>query len=257
MELQTLIKERYGVKDFDIVSSGTRAITQALLALDSKKVAIPTLTCMDVFTGCWDARCEVIILDISTKDLQIDLKDVQVGYAKGDFDTVVVPHMFGIQADIGAIRDSCKGIKIVEDCSQICGIITLGQYSDMVVTSFGSGKWIDIDGGGMVGVAKNGHAKLKSLSGYVTLKLNELEKKLQKAQWTANKRKMIFNEIVRAGVNPFGQGHEMAPMRAMYIGDGSRFAYSPLHHLGGQKKGFPGAEKIWRKLDWVSIKGVI
>lgn len=78
-------------------SSGTDAIKIALTELNSKKVIIPTYTCTDILKAVKESSCEYKIVD-SDLELQIHVNSV-IEYSK-DYDTVIIPHMFGIRANV-------------------------------------------------------------------------------------------------------------------------------------------------------------
>ena len=109
------------------VESGTKAITHALRILKSKVVVIPTYTCDRILKAALDADCNPIIVDCE-KDLQIDISEL----SKYEYiDTVIVPHMFGIKADVKLIKS--MGYNVIEDCSQAMGFDDIGKYSDVVI----------------------------------------------------------------------------------------------------------------------------
>ena len=166
-----------------------------------------------------------------------------------EVDTVIVPHMFGIQADI----KSLSGFKIIEDCSQCIGLPDLGKYSDVVIVSTGPTKWLNAgkdkeNGGGII--AYNGNIILKEIySLSIASKLNQmcidipknLESRINKA-----------NEFTNAGIDLIGKDQPNAWLRALYFGSQKRVPYTPLHD---QYPGFscPIVDSYKNKLDWISI----
>ncbi len=110
--------------------SGTKALEIALKTLKSKKVIIPTYTCQDILTAVLNTGCEPIIIDCN-KNLQIDVANILKVINKAD--TIIVPHMFGIQNQISPLKNF--NIKIIEDLSQCHGLPGLGNYADIVITS--------------------------------------------------------------------------------------------------------------------------
>ena len=81
------------------VDSGSTAIYEALKLLNSKTVIVPTYTCHRILDTILKANCTPIIIDCDNS-LQMDFNDIIYNdYA----DTIIVPHMFGIQSNIKEI----------------------------------------------------------------------------------------------------------------------------------------------------------
>ena len=168
-----------------LVKNGKTAIFYALKHLNSKKVALPTYTCERVLQACLLAKVEPYIIDCN-KNLQINLDTIPT-----EVDTVIIPHMFGIQSKI----PKNKTYKIIEDCSQCIGLKDLGKYSDIVIASTGPTKWLNAggdkeNGGGII--AYNG---------------------------------------INAGIDLIGKNQPNSWLRAMYFGPQKRIPYTPLHDL--------------------------
>ena len=108
MEISKIWASHFFKKKVSFVSNGKTAISEALKLLDSKVVAIPTYTCHRVLQACLDVGVTPYIVDCGL-DLQIDTTKIPI-----EVDTVIVPHMFGIQADV----KSLSGFRVIEDCSQ-------------------------------------------------------------------------------------------------------------------------------------------
>ena len=87
-----------------LVENGKTAIFEALKILNSEHVALPTYTCHRVLQACLDANVTPHIIDCGL-DLQIDVNKIPM-----EVDTVIVPHMFGIQADIKALAPHPQAI---------------------------------------------------------------------------------------------------------------------------------------------------
>jgi len=230
-------------KDRDVfLSSGKEAITKALDLLGAVRVAIPSYTCERVLQGTLDAKCEPYIVDCGF-DLQIDLESL----SKFKGDTVIVPHMFGIKVDIKPIRD--MGFNVIEDCSQCLGLDGLGKYSDYIVASVGSTKWLSVGGGGFLigdncdGVGFTGNYTHFSRADYM----------VDKIQSKLSKRTEFAGELINAGINLIGRDRENAWMRGMYFTENQkRVPYTPIHELYGDFK-CPLVDGYKNKLDWISI----
>ena len=226
-----------------LVNNGREAIYLALKQLKSKKVALPTYTCHRVLQACLLAGTKPFIVDCDL-DLQINFTQIPQ-----DIDTVIVPHMFGIQTKIPKDRS----YKIIEDCSQCIGLEDLGKYSDIVIASTGPTKWLNAgtdkeNGGGIL--AYNGD------NIYTTVKDNNIANKLNKLYIDIpnNLKSRIdkATELTNAGINLIGKSQPNAWLRAMYFGDQKRIPYTPLHDL---YPGFncPIVDSYKNKLDWISI----
>lgn len=224
-------------KDFSYrVKSGTEALVEALKLLKSKVVIIPTYTCEDVLTAVKKAGCEYIIVDCGL-DLQIDLKEV-IQYA-ANADTVIVPHMFGIRADVKGIKESTD-LKIIEDLSQCHGLPELGRYSHVAVSSTNKSKWIDTKGGGYIFTDTKLPLQPDSFSKFSGMIKDHYQKRKERAE-----------ELINAGVELIGE--ESSYLRGMYFTDTpKRLPYTPLHIIEG-RVGCPQVSSYFKRLDWVSI----
>jgi len=217
-------------------SSGTESIIYALQELESKRVIIPTWTCSSLVRAIEVCECEYTIVD-SDFDLQIDVNEV-IKYAD-DYDTVIVPHMCGIQADVKSIRQNTN-LKIIEDISQCNGFPNLGFYADVVVCSTAKSKWLDLKNGGLL--FSNGEHDLLPFDFHRVTTIKEM----------FNRRRIIGSEIISAGVDLIGPDSSF--LRAMYFtkGTSDRKLYEPLHRIYG-KGDCPKAEDYSDNINWISI----
>lgn len=218
-------------------TSGTDAIIQALSLLDSKRVIIPTYTCQDILRAVKQSNCEYLIVDCGL-DLQIDVEEVIKNAF--NYDTVIVPHMFGIRADISSIRKNTT-LKIIEDLSQCHGLPGLGQDSDIVVSSTNKSKWIDLDSGGLLFTDKVLNQYEFDFNSFDTMIKHSLKQRIY-----------IANEIKESGVQLIG--NESSYLRAMYFTKdiSTRFPYIPLHVLEN-KFGNYRVNSYINKINWISI----
>lgn len=219
-------------------NSGTDALIIALKQLNSKVVIIPTYTCTDILKAVKQANCEYIIVD-SGLDLQIDI--LSVFKESVNADTVIIPHMFGIRANIQAIKENTN-LKIIEDLSQCHGLPDLGKYADIVVSSTNKSKWIDLNGNGLI-FSDNLISALNTF---------DFSKFIPKIEKDFSRRTLIANEIKSAGVKLIG--NESSYLRAMYFTDGvsTRVPYTPLHILEN-KFGCMKTTSYINKVNWISI----
>ena len=217
--------------------SGTKALTVALKILKSKKVIIPTYTCEDVLTAVLNAGCKPIIVDCNEK-LQIDVASVLKVIDKAD--TIIIPHMFGIQNQVSPFRNF--NLKIIEDLSQCHGLPGLGDHADIVVHSENKSKWLDMEGGGWLFIDK--------AIGSPT------EKWLWKPKHIKEKydnRVVKAKELLNAGINLIGKDEPNSWLRGMYMtGTPIRRPYIPLHEIYG-KFDYPIVDSYSNKIDWISI----
>ena len=215
-------------------NNGTEALTIALKTLKSKTVIIPTYTCKDILTAVLNSGCKPIIVDCN-KNLQIDLYSVKKVIDKAD--TIIIPHMFGIQTPISPYYN--KGLKIIEDLSQCHGLPELGKYADIVITSTNKSKWLDNKGGGYIFLDQE-------LNLPKTLFNWDIEAKY-------NNRKAKAQELLNAGVNLIGAKTPNSWLRGMYFTNNpKRKPYTPLHKIYG-KFDCPIVDSYSNKIDWISI----
>lgn len=218
------------------LQSGTEALVEALKHLESRRVIIPTYTCTDILTAVWESGCEAILVDC-TKDLQISPEEVLLRAL--DADTVIVPHMFGIRANVEMIRNTTD-LKIIEDLSQCHGLPNLGVNADAVVTSTNRSKWLDFNGGGVLFLDQQIDLPLADITNWPEL----IQKKF-------NRRIELAQELKNAGVELIGQ--ESAWLRGMYFTEESkREPYTPLHKIVDGVD-CPEVNSYIGKIDWVSI----
>ena len=126
--------------------SGTESLIISLKELNTKRVIIPTYTCTDILNAVEQIGCDYLIVDCDY-DLQIDVNEVIKN--SNEYDTIIIPHMFGIRADVKSIRKNTN-LKIIEDLSQCHGLKNLGEWADIVVSSTNKSKWIDLKEGGLL-----------------------------------------------------------------------------------------------------------
>ena len=218
-------------------TTGTQTLEIALKTLKSKKVIIPSYTCQDVLRAVLNTQCEPLIVDCN-KNLQIDIAST-LKVIK-DADTIIVPHMFGIQNLISPFKNF--NIKIIEDLSQCHGLPGLGDFADVVVTSLNKSKWLDKKGGGYIWTDKKLNLDLSTddmLDWNIEIKYKN---RINRAK-----------ELLNAGLNLIGKDIPNSWLRGMYFtGTPTRRPYIPLHELYG-KFDCPIVDSYSNKIDWVSI----
>ena len=147
-----------GAKYAKAVNSGTNALHLALLSLgisENDEVIVPSYICQSAIHPINYIRARLILADIdsnfSEKGYNISartVKDLITDKTK----VIIVPHMFGIPADVNEIKKF--NIPIIEDCAHSLGAEynerKVGSLGDLSIFSFYSTKIISTGHGGMV-----------------------------------------------------------------------------------------------------------
>jgi len=156
-----------GVKNGIAVSSGTAALHLSLLALGAGKgdeVIIPSYVCSALLNAVMYVNAVPVIADIDRTTFNIDVDDLKKRITKRT-KAIIVPHMFGLPADIDKIVS--LGIPVIEDCAQSAGAKYQGRYTGSFgvcsIFSFyatkmlatGEGGMILSDDSGLAGVARD------------------------------------------------------------------------------------------------------
>jgi len=135
-------------------SSGTAALHLSLLAMDIKKgdnVIIPSFVCTALLNAIHYTGASACVVDIDRDDFNISVKDVKKKINKRT-KAIIVPHMFGTPADIGALLK--LGIPLIEDCAQSLGAMyrgkPVGSFGVLSVYSFYATKMMTTGEGGLV-----------------------------------------------------------------------------------------------------------
>ncbi len=143
-----------GVGGAVAVSSGTAALHLALLALEigeGDEVVIPSFVCPALLNAIRYVRATPVLADINRETFNIDVRDLRRRLT-GKTKAVIVPHMFGLPADIEEIV--ALGIPVIEDCAQSLGSryrgAPTGSFGVLSVFSFYATKVICTGEGGMI-----------------------------------------------------------------------------------------------------------
>jgi len=143
-----------GVKHAIAVSSGTAALHLALLSLDTgegDEVIIPSFVCSALLQAVRYTGARAVLVDIKKDDFNIDPDKVREKISPRT-KAIIVPHMFGLPADI----DELIGLRIpmIEDCAQSLGSFykgkPTGSHGTLSIFSFYATKMISAGEGGMV-----------------------------------------------------------------------------------------------------------
>lgn len=155
-EVTATLGERFGCRDLLLSDSGTSALTLALRAGAQRApgpVALPAYCCYDIATAADGAGVQVLLYDLDPATLGPDLPTLRAALEQGAR-TVVVAHLYGIPADLGAVRSlaSRYDALLIEDAAQGAGAAwdgrPLGSLGSLGVLSFGRGKGVTAGRGG-------------------------------------------------------------------------------------------------------------
>lgn len=143
-----------GVRHAVAVSSGTAALHLSLIALgvsDGDEVIIPSYVCTALLNAVMYVRAVPVIADIDGRTYNMDAGDVRKRLSRKT-KAIIVPHMFGLPADINEI--SSFGIPVIEDCAQSIGAAfqgrSTGSFGVCSVFSFYTTKLLAAGEGGMI-----------------------------------------------------------------------------------------------------------
>jgi len=155
--LQSSVLEALGVEDAVLCGSGSLALEITLRACGvgrGDEVVIPTFCCTAVVPPVLAVGAVPVLADVGA-ELNITSETVDAALTN-ETKAVIVPHLFGNPADIGAIIDLVRGrnICVIDDAAQALGATLDGQpvgsFGDAGILSFGSEKICSGLGGGVV-----------------------------------------------------------------------------------------------------------
>jgi perosamine synthetase len=152
--LEEKVSSFIGVPHVAAVSSGTAALHLSLLALgvgEGHEVILPSYVCTALLNSVRYVRATPVLVDIDPRTYNIDAGSVKRTIT-GRTRAIIVPHMFGLPADIEPIIPS--GIPVIEDCAQSIGARFKGRYTGsfgaLSVFSFYATKMLGAGEGGVV-----------------------------------------------------------------------------------------------------------
>lgn len=157
--LESEIKTFFDVKHVFLLTSGKAALTTILRGLKAdssrRQVIIPAYTCFSVPSAVLKAGLEVVLCDVDSHTLDLNLQRLRETVGP-DTLAIVVPHLLGQPADIPAIRGIAEpvGALIIEDAAQAMGCKSegrwLGTQGDIGFFSVGRGKNLSAGSGGVI-----------------------------------------------------------------------------------------------------------
>lgn len=135
-------------------ANGTTALSAALTALGCRHrdVAIPACVCPSVPAAVLASGNRPICVDI--EPVSLGLCPSAMAAAGRDWGAVIAVHAYGVPCQIGEIATYCQqnNIPLIEDCAQAegaqCDGRLVGGWGDIAIFSYGTGKILDLKGGG-------------------------------------------------------------------------------------------------------------
>jgi len=154
LSFEKALASMIGVAGAVAVNSGTAALHLALLALgigENDEVVIPSFVCPALLNVIRYVRAIPVLADINPETFNMDVRDLRKRLT-GKTKAVIVPHMFGLPADIREIVS--LGVPVIEDCAQSLGSryegSPTGSFGALSVFSFYATKVICTGEGGMI-----------------------------------------------------------------------------------------------------------
>jgi len=132
------------------IGSGAGAVALALKVLgvtELDKVLLPTYVCTSVAEAIVTTGAEPVLCDVGAD--WVMTPETVASRLTPDTKAIIVPHIYGIQADISGLKQF--GIPIIEDCAQALGYSNQHHIQgDIAVFSFHPTKCLTTGEGGMV-----------------------------------------------------------------------------------------------------------
>ncbi len=155
-EFERLFAERHNVKHAIAVTSCTTALHLALAALDIKagdEVLVPAFTWVSTANAVLFCGATPVFVDVDPVTFNIDPKEIKK-HITARTKAIIPVHLFGLCADIDAIKAVAPDLHIVEDGACAAGSAykgtPAGGLGDMGCFSFHPRKSVTTGEGGMV-----------------------------------------------------------------------------------------------------------
>lgn len=156
-ELEDQFSTRLGTQHSQLVSNGSVAIMLALRSIGigpGDEVIVPALTYAATASSVVNVGAEPVFCDVSLGSWQITLDQV-IGAISDKTKAVIVPHVYGMPADLKPIIDFChaSGVFVIEDAAEALGArykeANVGTLADIGTYSFFPNKLITSGEGGL------------------------------------------------------------------------------------------------------------
>ncbi len=275
-----------GVKHAAAVSSGSAALHLSLIALgidENSEVILPSYVCTALVNAINYLRATPVLVDIDPHTFNSTGESIK-GAITDKTKAVIVPHMFGLPADIESIVP--LGIPVIEDCAHSSGArVTgrhVGSFGLVSILSYYATKMLGAGEGGMVLSNDRGLIEtIKDLRDYdekedyrvrFNYKLTDIQAalaatRLRKLPEFIDKRKKIaaiYNrglERVGVGLPEEPEGREHIYYRYVILVENSaqfmhemlkkgiecrRPVFKPLHRYLSQS-GYPLTDEVWQR----------
>ena len=134
MSLEKEVASFMGVEHAVAVSSGTAALHLSLLSLgitEGLEVIIPSYVCTALLNAIHYVGATPVVVDINPHTYNIGAREVNKAVSERT-GAVIVPHLFGLPADIEEIVG--LGIPVIEDCAHSVG----ARFKGRCVGTFGN-----------------------------------------------------------------------------------------------------------------------
>jgi len=155
-EFEKIFAEYHDVRYAFAVTSATTALHLALVALDvgpGDEVIVPAFTWVATANVVRYCGAEVVFVDIDTNTFNLDPSDLKKRITSRT-KAIIPVHLFGLTADMDAIKEIAPNIPLVEDAACAAGAkyknIFAGGLGDIGCFSFHPRKSITTGEGGMV-----------------------------------------------------------------------------------------------------------
>lgn len=148
------LKSEYGEGGVYIANRASRLFYEALSSIDKKGtgVILPAITCHALAQATVLAGYIPIFADVNLNDFNISRETVfkAIKNTNLEVSVVVAVHSLGNICEVEGISELCKksGIIMIEDICQLVGSGLEGKFGDIVLSSFGYSKPIEIGAGG-------------------------------------------------------------------------------------------------------------
>jgi perosamine synthetase len=154
VKFENNLKKHSGKKYAVAISNGTFALHLSLLAVGVTKgdeVVLPSFAPSDLLNALNYVGAKPVLVDVQRNGFNLDIEEV---FKKVNKKTkaIVVPHMFGIPAQIEKLKK--LNIPVINDSAQSIGAKYKGKkiesYGDITVLSFYASKLLTTGQGGMI-----------------------------------------------------------------------------------------------------------